>query len=181
MKRFGWATHVLVDESGEIIAGHGRVLAARKLVDAGMLEYSQAPVMVARDWTSDEKLAYQIADNKLALNAEWNVTRLAEGLLELDANNFETALLGFSDAELTNILAPLGPVDRSDEWRGMPEYQQEDQLAWRTIKVHLRNQQDLDAFAKLMAQNIGEKTKFLWYPEVEIEYVADKRYVSSEA
>src|SRR3954466_4300566 len=60
---WGWTVPVLVDESGMLIAGHGRVLAARKL---GL---SEIPVMVARGWSEAQKRAYVIADNKLALNA----------------------------------------------------------------------------------------------------------------
>lgn len=181
MKRFGWATAVLVDESREIIAGHGRVLAAQTLFASGLQEFSEAPVMTAVGWTPDEKLAYQIADNKLALNAEWNMAQLAEGLLELDAHNFETGLLGFSEAELSNILAPVGSINRDDEWRGMPEYQQEDQMAFRSIKVHFRNQADVDAFAALMQQSITEKTKYIWHPADEIEWVTDKRVLGDES
>ena len=60
---------VLVDEDGTLIAGHGRVLAARKL---GLTE---VPVMVARGWSEAQKRAYVIADNKLALNAGWDPRR----------------------------------------------------------------------------------------------------------
>jgi ParB-like chromosome segregation protein Spo0J len=63
MKEWGWTNPVLIDEEGGIIAGHGRVLAARKL---GLTE---APVMVAEGWTEAQKRAYVIADNQLALNA----------------------------------------------------------------------------------------------------------------
>ena len=57
---------VLVDEDGGIIAGHGRVLAARKL------GIDDVPVMVAHGWSEAQKRAYVIADNKLALNAGWD-------------------------------------------------------------------------------------------------------------
>lgn len=63
MRQWGWTIPALVDESGQLIAGHGRVLAARQL------GFDEAPVMVARGWTDAQKHAYLIADNKLALNA----------------------------------------------------------------------------------------------------------------
>lgn len=74
---------VLVDEAGMLIAGHGRVLAARKL---GL---DEIPTMVARGWSAPQKRAYILADNKLALDAGWDVELLAievEELSELGAN-----------------------------------------------------------------------------------------------
>ena len=72
IREWGWTMPMLVDEDGTLIAGHGRVLAARQL---GLTEM---PVMVARGWSEAQKRAYVIADNKLALNAGWDV-RTAEG------------------------------------------------------------------------------------------------------
>jgi ParB-like chromosome segregation protein Spo0J len=71
IKEWGFTTAVLVDEDGGIIAGHGRLMAARKL---GMTE---VPVMVAAGWSDAQKRAYVIADNKLALNAGWDNELLA--------------------------------------------------------------------------------------------------------
>src|ERR1700692_1933244 len=65
INEWGWTVPVLVDESGMLIAGHGRVLAARKL---GL---SEVPVVVARAWTESKKRSYRLADNKLPLNAGW--------------------------------------------------------------------------------------------------------------
>src|SRR5689334_8540020 len=63
---FGFMVPVLVDRSGGIIAGHGRVLAARQL------ELARIPVIVVDHLTETEKRAYAIADNKIALNAGWD-------------------------------------------------------------------------------------------------------------
>ena len=71
IKEWGWTTPVLVDDSGQIIAGHGRIMAARKL---GMVD---VPVIVAEGRTDAQKKAYVIADNKLALNAGWDESLLA--------------------------------------------------------------------------------------------------------
>jgi hypothetical protein len=79
MKEWGWTNPVLADEAGGIIAGHGRILAAKQL---GLAE---APVMIARGWSEAQKRAYVIADNQLALNAGWNqeLLRLELGELKL--------------------------------------------------------------------------------------------------
>lgn len=95
---WGWTVPVLIDEQGGIIAGHGRVLAAHRL---GL---SEIPVMVARGWSEAQKRAYVIADNKLALNAGWDVELLKVELADLLAMGADLQLVGFDDAELADIL-----------------------------------------------------------------------------
>ena len=77
IREFGWTNPILVDEDGGLIAGHGRLLAARKL---GL---TQIPTMVAKGWSEAQKKAYVIADNKLALNAGWDLELLAVELGDL--------------------------------------------------------------------------------------------------
>ncbi|MBC8724559.1 hypothetical protein F6X37_24115 [Paraburkholderia sp. 31.1] len=97
LREFGWTIPVLVDDAGEVIAGHGRLLAARQI---GL---DDAPVIVARGWSEAQKRAYRIADNKLALNASWDTELLAQELQALTAEGFEPDLLGFSDADLARL------------------------------------------------------------------------------
>ena len=96
---WGWTSPVLVDETGMLIAGHGRLLAARKL---GLTEL---PVIVAHDWTKAQKRAYIIADNKLALNGDWDMQRLSVELADLKAMGADLNLVGFDDNELATLLA----------------------------------------------------------------------------
>ena len=98
IKEWGFTTAVLVDESGSIIAGHGRVMAARKLGLASL------PVMVAAGWTDAQKRAYVIADNKLALNAGWDNELLALELGELGDAGFDLELTGFTDEEIKAMM-----------------------------------------------------------------------------
>lgn len=100
MKEWGVTSAVLVDEDGGIIAGHGRVLAARKL---GKTEMA---VMIARGWTDAQKKAYVIADNQLALNAGWDKELLKLELDELDGMGFDLELTGFSEAEIQAMQMP---------------------------------------------------------------------------
>jgi ParB-like chromosome segregation protein Spo0J len=95
---WGWTTPVLIDETGMIIAGHGRVLAARKL---GLTD---VPVVVATDWSDAKKRAYVIADNKLALNAGWDHELLALELSELGELGFDLHLTGFDSQEIAILL-----------------------------------------------------------------------------
>lgn len=105
IREWGWTIPVLVDETGEIIAGHGRVLAAVRL------GIEQVPTMVALGWSEDQKRAYRIADNKLALNAGWDEPQLRLELSDLMASGFEVGLVGFSGEELDEILLGDESVD----------------------------------------------------------------------
>ena len=98
IKEWGFTTAVLVDETGSLIAGHGRLMAARKL---GM---TSLPVMVAKGWTDAQKRAYVLADNKLALNAGWDNDLLALELAELGDLGFDLELTGFTDDEIKALM-----------------------------------------------------------------------------
>ena len=99
MAEFGWTVPVLVAGSGEIIAGHGRVLAARKL---GL---EAVPVIVLDHLTPAQRQAYRIADNRLTELGGWDEALLAGELKELVAENFDLSLIGFEDGELDRLLA----------------------------------------------------------------------------
>jgi hypothetical protein len=93
IREFGFTNPVLVDGERGIIAGHGRVLAARKL---GL---DEVPVIELSHLTEAQRRAYVIADNKLALNAGWDLDLLKLELQELDGK-FDLALIGFNAGEL---------------------------------------------------------------------------------
>jgi DNA modification methylase len=98
---FGWTNPILVDAEGGVVAGHGRLLAARRLgLDA-------VPVVVLDHLTPAQRRAYVIADNKLALNAGWNEELLAGELHALNGEGFDLGLTGFTEAELDALMAPL--------------------------------------------------------------------------
>jgi ParB-like chromosome segregation protein Spo0J len=97
IREWGWTNPVLVSEDGTIIAGHGRVLGAKKL---GLTD---APVMVARGWSKAQIKAYALADNKLALNAGWDEAMLALEIADLQELAFDLPLIGFSDGEIATL------------------------------------------------------------------------------
>jgi len=99
IKEFGFNNPVLIDETGGIIAGHGRVLAARKL---GL---NKVPTIELAHLTPNQRKAYVIADNKLALNAGWDMEMLSLEMGDLDKEGFDLSLIGFDDNELAAILA----------------------------------------------------------------------------
>ena len=105
MAQFGWTVPVLVAGDGEVIAGHGRILAATQL---GLTE---APVIVLDHLTEAQRRAYRIADNKLTELGAWDEALLAGELQELLAEDFDLSVVGFSDAELDELLAGDGDAD----------------------------------------------------------------------
>lgn len=99
MQEFGFTNPILVDSDDGIIAGHGRLAAARRL---GLEE---VPVVVLDGLTEDQRKAYLIADNRLPENAGWSEELLAEILSELDEAEFDLSVIGFTDDELAELLA----------------------------------------------------------------------------
>jgi len=96
---FGFVNPILVSSDAGIVAGHGRLLAARKL---GLAE---CPVVVLDHLSETQRRAYIIADNKLALNAGWDQETLARELREIESDGLDLSLVGFSDEELEALLA----------------------------------------------------------------------------
>ena len=99
IREFGWTNPVLIDGSDGIIAGHGRLLAARKL---GLTE---VPCIVLDHLSETQKRALIIADNKLALNAGWDNEMLGLELQDLADENFDMGLVGFTEDELAALVA----------------------------------------------------------------------------
>jgi hypothetical protein len=112
--RFGFTNPALIDETGTILAGHGRVEAAKSL------KLAELPCLRIETMSQAEKRAHVIADNKLALNAGWDEELLAselQGLLA-DEINFDIGISGFSIAEVDGLiegLAPVAPGDPADD------------------------------------------------------------------
>ena len=90
IREWGWTIPVLIDEAGELIAGHGRVLAARQL------GIETVPVMTARGWSEAKIRAYRIADNKLGLNSGWDNGLLGLELADLRELGAALDLTGFA-------------------------------------------------------------------------------------
>lgn len=105
IQQWGWTVPVLIDESGGVIAGHGRILAAQSL---GLEE---VPVMVAVGWSTEQKRAYVLADNKLTLNGGWDKDLLSLELGELSDAGFNMDLVGFGTDELDSLLQKPGRTD----------------------------------------------------------------------
>jgi len=114
IREFGFTNPVLIDANGTIIAGHGRVMAAKKL---GL---DEVPCLRLGHLTPSQIRAYVIADNKIALNAGWDDEMLKAELLTLQEDGFNTDLTGFSDEEL-NALLTVETVEGETDPDEVPE------------------------------------------------------------
>lgn len=116
IKEFGWTNPILVDGENGIIAGHGRLMAARKL------GYTEVPTIELKDLTETQRKAYIIADNRLALNAGWDNEMLTIELNDLLADGFALEMLGFDAGIVEQLLmgetADLGllPEEKLDNF-----------------------------------------------------------------
>ena len=117
IREFGWTNPVLVDGANGIIAGHGRVLAARKL---GL---ERVPVIELAHMSEAQKRAYVLADNQLALNAGWDEALLRLELADLSDLGFDLGLIGFGAGELERLLAgdSRTGLTEDDEAPALPE------------------------------------------------------------
>jgi len=106
---FGFNVPCLVDERGVLIAGHGRLLAARRL---GL---TNVPVIRLDHLTESQARAYRVADNRIALNAGWDETMLSAELERLKADGADLGVLGFDDDELDRLINGLGDGAGTDE------------------------------------------------------------------
>jgi site-specific DNA-methyltransferase (adenine-specific) len=119
IKEFGFNNPVLIGQDDVIIAGHGRVMAARKV---GLME---VPCIRLTHLTETQRKAYIIADNRLALNAGWDNELLTIELNDLLADNFALDILGFDTDELKNLLDPVKPTEGLTDEDAVPETPEE--------------------------------------------------------
>src|SRR5579859_584661 len=156
IRAFGFNNPILVDTQAGIIAGHGRLLAAR------MLQLTEVPVIVLDHLTEKQKRAYIIADNQLALNAGWDETLLRAELTALQEEDFNVHLIGFEDEELARLLASQDAAEGLTDEDAVPELPETPVSVagdlWilgshRLLVGDATNQADV---AKLMADDAGD-------------------------
>ena len=109
IKEFGFTNPILIDDHETIIAGHGRLMAAKKL------KLPKVPTITLEGLTEAQKKAYVIADNKLALNAGWDTEALTAELRRLQELKFDLDLIGFDSDELAQLLEPEQVEGLTDE------------------------------------------------------------------
>jgi ParB-like chromosome segregation protein Spo0J len=123
IQEFGFINPILVDGNDGIMAGHGRLAAAKNL---GL---AKVPVLMFNHLTPAQRRAYILADNQLALNARWDMELLQQEVAGLNLADFDLSLLGFDNDRIASLLDPEG-IDRegtaAKEHTGAKEYGEED-------------------------------------------------------
>lgn len=134
IKRFGFRVPLIVGPGGEVIAGNGRLQAAKKL------RIKEVPCIDASDLNEDERRAFALADNKIAANSTWDEGKLHLELSELKEKNIDIESLGFTDDELLAILAEIeGEAGEVKE----VEMKSPPQMAWCLIGLPIQEFADM--------------------------------------
>jgi len=155
IKEFGWTNPILIDGENGIIAGHGRLMAARKL------KYDKVPTIELKDLTETQKKAYIIADNKLALNAGWDNELLTIELNELMADGFALEILGFDPNELSAFL-DVEVIEGLTDEDNVPEVPEEPKTKLGDIyqlgnhRLMCGDSTSIDAVDKLMPNELAD-------------------------
>jgi len=158
IKEFGWTNPILVDKDKGIIAGHGRLMAARKL------KMNDVPTIELSHLSEAQKKALVIADNKLALNADWDTQILSLELSELQDIGFDLDILGFDANELNALLEPEEVEGLTDE-DAVPDVPEEPKTKLGDIyqlgnhRLMCGDSTSIDAVEKLMD---GKQVDFLF-------------------
>ena len=158
IKEFGFTNPVLIDGDGGIIAGHGRVMAAKSM------KLESVPCIRLDHLTEAQKKAYVIADNKLALNAGWNDQMLGLELADLQGLGFDLELTGFNKDELASLMAPEptdGLIDENEvpSIPEQPKSQRGDVWLLGEHRLMCGDSTQADDLAKLMD---GDKADLVW-------------------
>lgn len=163
IQRHGFRGTILLDRNNVIVAGHARYEAA---CVAGL---SEIPCEYADDLTDEQITEFRILDNEIASMSFNDLEKLYAELEKIPDCDFSE--FGVTFPESGEVVK-----NHKDEWNDMPEFDQQDKTAFRSIIVHFKSQEDVDEFAKTVFQKITDRTKMIWFPQIEIEPVADIRY-----
>lgn len=160
IREFGFTNPILVDGDDVILAGHGRLAAARSI---GLAE---VPVIVIDHLTPAQRRAYVLADNKLALNAGWDQELLRVEIGELLSESFDVSLLGWSGGELSDLWGgEVEEVEPEPEEDPPPMDQgialaivlsPQELMQWRKAKAEIGYSTDKAAFWKLVTDLLEE-------------------------
>jgi len=160
----GFGRPILLDSAMTILAGNATAEAAASagLEDVQIIDSDGTKVIairrtdVAPGSTQAKRLG--LADNRTAELSTWDPVGLASLNSEIDLAPF------FYDPELARALQIEPAFDADDEWKGMPEFDQDDQMPLKQVIINFRSEADVLAFAQLMEQNIQMTTRSVWYP-----------------
>ena len=172
IKEFGFRDPISINENNnEIEEGHGRLKALKQLKEAG----SEPPAFIIQEnetWlvpvqrfndTELNQKRYSLAHNRVQELGGYDEPLLLETLVDLKEDLFAT---GFSQDDIEQSSCSN---DNSIEqhWQRMPEFENNDNTAFKKLYIHFETEEDLIKFMNLIGQNINEKTKSIWFPKKE--------------
>jgi hypothetical protein len=159
LEKFGLVDPIIINSDNTVIGGHQRL---RIVTELGATEVPTVRLNLSKE--DERELNIRLNKN----TGEFN--------LDLLANHFDMEELkdwGFKDVEFG---LNIDKINATDEWVGMPEFANEDLTPNRQLIVSFKNNKDVQDFAELIGQKVTEKTKSLWFPEVEDTKQFDKTY-----
>ena len=180
IQRDGFGRSVLLANDGTVIAGNATIDAAASagFDDVLVVETDGTKVIAVKrtdvEPGSEQFTRLALADNRAAELASWDAEVLAGLNEEMDLSAF------FADDELARVLAEEPAFNPYSEWVGMPEFQQNDEMPAKQLIVSFRSEADVEAFARLINQNVKMTTKSIWYPMAENAVYADKAFVTED-
>ena len=161
IKEFGFTNPILIDENNGIIAGHGRLMAAKKL------KLEQVPTITLVGLTDAQRKAYVIADNKLALNAEWDFDLLKIEIESLQEDDFKLDLLGFDVDELNGILG-FDDIAEEDEEESEQDYEDKYKEQYGVIIMCKSAEEQEKIFNKMQQNGYEVKVVCTWRLKLKI-------------
>lgn len=174
LEKFGQQKPIVVDKNNVVVAGNGTLIAATKL---GWEKID----IVQTELSGIDLVAYAIADNRTGELAVWDEEKLLKtmNLLQID-DTIDSVVTGFSPVDLDQMGIAFASTDIMELWEGMPEFDQEDKTAYRSITVHFHNEDAIKDFEEKLELSLPKKAKYIWLPEMIIERFADKKYIDEK-
>ncbi|MDR2676390.1 MAG: ParB/Srx family N-terminal domain-containing protein [Opitutaceae bacterium] len=164
IKQFGFRNPVLITDSFGIVAGNCRVEAAKKL------GIEKIPCLRLAGMTPEHVRAYALADNKLALEAGWDIEILKQELEFLQGlTDFDFDCTGFTQNEINDLILPPNDAGREFADNGEFDYVNEDKSAYRKIVVNFQTEADVIEFARRLEIPVTERTHVTWFPHIKRE------------
>jgi len=161
MKMAKFKDPIVIDKKNVIWAGHGRLLAAKKL---GL---KKVPVIYLEGLNEDQKNLFLLMDNKVN-ESPWiaeNVKFVFDNINPMEFSKFE---MTFDD------YFQLDPGGDEDDWKGMPEFLQESEESYQRIIMNFIKKEDVSKFAALIKQSISPRTRSMWYPPQKLKKKKDQ-------
>lgn len=170
IEEYGYADPIIINADYTVIGGHQRLKVLKEL---GFMSIDA----IVLDIDKKHEKGLNLALNKIT--GSWDMEKLSALMKDLDLEGFDLDLTGFSQMEAAELLhwgETPGAPDPSDEWQGMPEFNQGEELGVKRLIVHFGTWEDVRAFSELVGQKITEKTKWIWFPELVKENLVALEY-----